>query len=83
MRRKQNQQQSLIFMSRWNTKVESHSKSAMYKLKELIIFCFVLKFHEFRLIENDVEDYIEMVTTYYSKRNVMILTHFSCFSQSK
>ncbi|XP_031622981.1 uncharacterized protein LOC116340566 [Contarinia nasturtii] len=36
---------------------------------------------ESSLIETNIEDYISIVFTYYLKRHVNILTHFSCFTK--
>lgn len=61
----------------------AHISIKMFVLTPLVIFCFLFKLHESQFVENNIEDYIQTVSTYYSTRNVKIITHFSCFSQSK
>lgn len=55
----------------------------MYKFIHLLIFFLMFSGCAVSCVENEVDDYIKTVSTYYQKRHANVLTHFSCFSKSK
>lgn len=51
------------------------------KCLQFLLIYLVWNFCESR--NGEVDDYIKLILTYYRGRNVKILTHFTCFPQSK
>lgn len=50
----------------------------------IIVFFLIFKCQNASPIENTIENYIKIITAYFKQtRNVRVLTHISCFSQSK
>lgn len=55
----------------------------MKNILRIVIFTLIFNPFEFGAKGNEIEDYLKTVSIYYQKRHVKILTHLSCFSQSK
>lgn len=53
------------------------------KFLALILIYFTSNLYELCSMEVEINDYINVVLTYYRARQVKILTHFTCFSQSE
>lgn len=54
----------------------------MKKLLLLAIVTLTFKSFESNSIQSEIDDYIEITSKYYHDRNVRILTHFTCYTQS-
>lgn len=71
--------------NKYSYSLDNFVSTEMKSISKLVIFTLILNFIELYVvvIGNEIEDYIKTVSSYYEKRHVQILTHFSCFSKSK